>query len=481
MAQQTVSKAIHTPPLGGRVLVNDVHSALNPTWVDGVAAPTDLASLQSTVRDAAGAGRGLAVCGARHAMGGQQFASDRGLIDMRRLNRVLDFDRENGLITIEAGIQWPKLIDYLWTAQPGTKNAWGIRQKQTGADELTLGGAVSANVHGRGLQMRPLIDDIESMELIDAEGGKVNVSRAENSELFRLAVGGYGLFGVVYSVRLRLNHRTKVRRDVNLTTSAETIDRFGERIADGAVYGDFQFSTDEKSPGYLSEGIMSCYTPVPDDTRIPENQRALTDRDWKDLALLSHVDKARAFDLYTNHYQATDGQVYWSDRHQLSRYLEGYHADLDRKMGAHSAGSEVISELYVPRSSLGTFMKAVRTDFLQFKTNVIYGTVRLIESESESVLKWARESWACIVFNLHTDHTCVDLERAACAFRRLISRAMEFGGSFYLTYHRYATRTQMLKCYPELPQFLSAKRRYDPEGRFQSDWYQHLSATMPVG
>jgi len=28
-------------------------------------------------------------------------------------------------------------------------------------------------------------------------------------------------------------------------------------------------------------------------------------------------------------------------------------------------------------------------------------------------------------------------------------------------------------CYPQFPEFLRAKRRYDPQERFQSDWYRH--------
>ena len=36
---------------------------------------------------------------------------------------------------------------------------------------------------------------------------------------------------------------------------------------------------------------------------------------------------------------------------------------------------------------------------------MIYGTVRLIERDDETVLAWAREPWACIIFNLHVDHT----------------------------------------------------------------------------
>ena len=57
-------------------------------------------------------------------------------------------------------------------------------------------------------------------------------------------------------------------------------------------------------------------------------------------------------------------------------------------------------------------------------------------------------------------------------FRRLIDLAITRGGSYYLTYHHWATREQVEACYPEMREFLRRKRLYDPEERFQSEWYR---------
>ena len=66
------------------------------------------------------------------------------------------------------------------------------------------------------------------------------------------------------------------------------------------------------------------------DTPIPEHQRALSPNDWKKLLWLAHFDKQAAWDAYATHYLGTDGQVYWSDTHQLSTYIDDYHSWLDR-------------------------------------------------------------------------------------------------------------------------------------------------------
>jgi FAD/FMN-containing dehydrogenase len=102
--------------------------------------------------------------------------------------------------------------------------------------------------------------------------------------------------------------------------------------------------------------------------------------------------------------------------------------------------------------------------------------VRLIERDDESYLAWARQDWACIVFNLHSDHDAESLERSAAAFRALIDLAIDNDGSYYLTYHRHATRGQVLACYQNFPGFLRAKRRYDPREIFQSEWYRFYAS-----
>lgn len=457
------------------VRVNDIHSQLNPTIVDRILPVDSLASIQAAIAAARREDKPVSIAGGRHAMGGQQFGSGTLLLDTSPLNRVLAFDAEAGLIAVEAGIYWPELIAACRNAAPENSPQWAIAQKQTGGDRMSIGGALAANVHGRGLRMSPIIADVESFVLVDADGHVRQCSRRENAELFRLAIGGYGLFGVVYSVTLRLVPRRKLQRAVSVIDIEELMPAFAQRIEEGFLYGDFQYSIDDSSAGYLAQGVFSCYRPVAADTPIPDDQRELTVDDWRRLILYAHANKPQAFREYVDHYLATDGQIYWSDLHQLGYYEENYHRLLDHHLGAAAPATEVITEIYVPRESLAPFMYDAREDFRRHETGVIYGTIRLVERDAESFLAWARESFACVIFNLHVSHTPAGQERAAAAFRRLIDRAIHYGGSYYLTYHKHATRAQVEQCYPQFPDFLRLKRHYDPDERFQSDWYRHYA------
>ncbi len=461
------------PPAQAGTLVNDVHSQLNATQVDRVVAIDSEATLAATLNEARQEGKPVCIAGGRHAMGGQQFARDAVLLDMRRLNRIVGLDSARGIVEAEAGIQWPELIDGLLAMQQGQPQPWGIIQKQTGADRLTLGGALGANIHGRGLTLQPMIGDVESFTLVDAEGTARTCSRSENPELFRLAIGGYGLFGVITRVRLRLMRRRKLERVVRLIDVDELMSAFTQRIADGFLYGDCQFSTDLPSDGFLKTGVFSCYRALPDEAAMPADVKELGEDNWRSLYLLSHADTRRAYEAYTSYYLSTSGQRYWSDTHQLSVYIDDYHAALDRALNASHKGSEMITELYVPRPALGAFLSAVRSDFREHGVLLVYGTIRLIEKDEESFLAWAREPWVCTVMNLHVDHTAERIAQAATAFRRLIDRAIAHGGSYFLTYHRWAERAQVESCYPQFAEFLRLKRRYDPSEVFQSEWYRH--------
>ena len=458
-----------TPP---GVLVNDRQSQLNETRVARIEEPASLDDVQAVLSKAAKENKSVSLCGGRHAMGGQQFGADTVLIDTARLNRVLRFDREARLLTVQAGIQWPELLAFFHAEQKDEPRQLSIRQKQTGVDAVSIGGTLAANAHGRGLRFPPIVGDVESLVLVDAAGKARTCSRRENAELFSLAIGGYGLFGVVTEVTLRLVPRQKVERVVKLLPIQDLIDSVDSRVKDGFLYGDCQYNTSvEGDEPHL--GVFSCYRPVADEMPIPENQKHLSAEDWGKLLYLGHTNRQAAFDFYSDHYLATSGQIYWSDTHQLGVKFGDYHKSLDKALGAKSRGTEMISEIYVRPGQVLEFLAGAKEDCRRHDIRLIYGTIRFIEPDEDSFLAWAKERQVCVLCNLHVDHTAAGLAKAQHDFRILFGRAIAMGGRYFLTYHRWAAADQVLAAYPQFIDFLKLKRKYDPHERIQSTWYRH--------
>src|SRR5712675_1303499 len=121
-----------------RELVNDVHTGLNPTWVDRVVRPTSIIEIQNVIHECHRQNKVLSVSGSRHAAGGQQFAEGSTLLDMRGLNRVVGLDAATGIVQVEGGIEWPELLrGYLASQTPICRRLERAATKRGGSFYLT--------------------------------------------------------------------------------------------------------------------------------------------------------------------------------------------------------------------------------------------------------------------------------------------------------------------------------------------------------
>lgn len=113
------------------------------------------------------------------------------LIDTRRMNHFIDFDRENATITCEAGVTLAKILDlitperFFLAATPGTKH-------------ISVGGAIANDVHGKNHHVAGTFGtNLIEFELVRSTGERLICSRTENPELFAATIGGLGLTGLI--------------------------------------------------------------------------------------------------------------------------------------------------------------------------------------------------------------------------------------------------------------------------------------------
>ncbi len=163
-------------------------------------------------------GAGLSYCLASALEGGHSIQSDR-------FNRILAFDRDCGLITVEPGVTLIELIDVCVPA------GW-IPAVLPGHPRITVGGCIGFNVHGKSqYHAGNFAATVQELSVFHPDHGEVCCSRERDADLFLLTVGGFGLTGYVTRVALKLSRlqggaiRLKRVPVANLIAAVECMER----------------------------------------------------------------------------------------------------------------------------------------------------------------------------------------------------------------------------------------------------------------
>ena len=146
--------------------------------------------------------------GAKHSMGGHTIARNGFLLDMERMNKM-EYHKESDSVTVGAGTLWSDLVYYLnmFSKSPKTLQSYST---------FSVGGSVSVNAHGITSDVC-LHESIISFDLIKWDGNLITCKKeedGESGELFGLAIGGYGMFGVITEVTMSVQQNTKLRMDM---------------------------------------------------------------------------------------------------------------------------------------------------------------------------------------------------------------------------------------------------------------------------
>src|SRR5919199_4035132 len=178
------------------LLAADV-ARLAPARVAEVDDAREVAQLQAVLKDARARGLKVSISGSHHSQGGHTYYPGGVVLNMRTFNRVLAIDTTGPRITVESGATWDEVQRAL------APRGLAIKVMQS-SNIFTVGGTLSANAHGRDVDVMQVVDVVERFGLLLADGRVVEVSRTENPELFSLVIGGYGMYGVILDVTLRV-------------------------------------------------------------------------------------------------------------------------------------------------------------------------------------------------------------------------------------------------------------------------------------
>ncbi|WP_274628479.1 FAD-binding oxidoreductase [Arvimicrobium flavum] len=153
---------------------------------------------------------------------GDSCLNPRGLaVDMRDLNRILEFDAETGILRVEAGALLSDVI-----AQVAPRGCFP--PAVPGTQHVTIGGAIANDVHGKNHHRRGTFGaHVRSFKLLRSDGRVRDCSRSQNPDLFAATIGGMGLTGLILSAEISMMRVTSV--DVaERVTAFRTLDAYFE-------------------------------------------------------------------------------------------------------------------------------------------------------------------------------------------------------------------------------------------------------------
>jgi FAD/FMN-containing dehydrogenase len=418
-----------------------------------------VAQLRDLLRRARSEHLGVAVAGARHSMGGHTICPDGIVLDMLPFNR-LDLDAQAGILHAGAGARWSEVIPYL------DARGFSVAVMQSN-NNFSVGGSVSVNCHGWQHNQPPIASTVESFRLMRADGEVIRCSRGENAELFSLALGGYGLFGVILDVDLRVVPNARYRPEVEVLPSDQYARRFAEKVngaADvGMVYGRLSIVPGEDT--FLREAILTVF-------------RASPGGDMPSLHSPGYATLRR--ELYRSQIGSETGKAFrWTVEKVVGEQLRQRYFSRNQLLdeGAetyqeHNADrTDILHEYFVPPDRVPDFLNRVRATVPRHHGDLLNVTVRNVLQDQDTFLRYADQDVFAFVMLFSQPRTAEGDAAMEAMTRDLIDAALACGGRYYLPYRLHATGDQFGRAYPQAAEFFERKRRFDPEELFRNQFY----------
>ena len=436
-------------------VINDV-SCLNPTRIHSIVTVREVEDVRQAFAMARTYGVKVSIAGARHSQGGHAFAPNNIVLDMRSFNRM-SLDETAGLLTVQSGATWHDIQNRLHPQ-------YAVKAMQS-TDVFTVGGSISVNAHGMDHQAGSVGRTVRAMRVMLPDGVVHTISRAQEPELFKLVVGGYGLFGVILDADIEIT-RNAVYRSAREVIDYQSFPAFFEgKIVRDQTYRLMYAHLSTAPQSFLREMLVYTYQDVNASiTQIPP---------------LSQVEGVKLRRLVFNFSKLGSLPMrikWWAEKH-LEPRLETcpagesdgclvsrnhpMHDSVPYLMNRLAGETDILQEYFIPRERFVEFVDGLRRITLANRANLLNASVRVVHQE-DNFLSYAPRDMFAVVLYLNQTTDQAGNTRMVQLTRDLIELTLAIGGRFFLPYQLHYTDAQLRRAYPEIDAFFRAKQKYDP-------------------
>jgi hypothetical protein len=452
--------------------VDDV-TKLNETYVDQIFSVTNYKEVINVIKLAKEQNKKVIARGESHSMGGQSIVKDGFIIDTKQFNKVLSFDRVNATVTVEPGITWLRLIYFL------NKYSYSPEILQSYAS-FSVGGSCSVNIHGITSD-NTLSKSILELVIVNSKGEIVTCNRKINRELFSLVLGGYGLFGIIISVKLKIVNNTKLYMNslnTNIQNFAPIYDSFINNKRINIKIARVNISNMEDINLYVftkSNGLQPVVSPI---NEMPKEMSKMSQSIYKWMLPNQSVQKIRfnletligkPLDFISN---STSRNEFLYETAKPLATLYSPFVDLNK--------THILQEYFVPDDVEGNFiewMNYLKEIFVnnnyKFKhVDLLNVTIRYVMKDTDTFLKYAPKNMYAFVFYYRIDKSEIGDWELKGIHELLVNKVLSLGGTFYLPYRLHYKYDQMETAYNSIGQFFELKKKYDKDEMFWNMWYE---------
>ena len=215
------------------------------------------------------------------------FGKDKLIRDMCSFDRILEFDESSKIVVVEAGISLKKLLTWSFSKQL-------FLPVLPGQPEITVGGCVAANVHGKNpYKDGTFMEQVEWIELSHPTLGTKIISRSNEKKIFNATCGGLGLTGIITKVALKLQKLSSeiVNLSPKKTESLKnTLEIMKQHTSDDLLYSWnmgstlFNFGKGIVTSGIFSDDSSSKTLQIKERKGMNSNDRLLPFSLWNTLS-----------------------------------------------------------------------------------------------------------------------------------------------------------------------------------------------------
>ncbi|HET8841356.1 MAG TPA: FAD-binding oxidoreductase, partial [Ktedonobacteraceae bacterium] len=412
------------------------------------------------------ASREISLSGIRHSMGGQALGSNTRHLDMTHMDQIAYNDSDQ-TVTVGPGATWRQIQMVL------SQHGRAVRVMQD-SNIFSVGGSLSVNAHGKDPRYGSLIESVNSLKLVTADGREIQCDRTQQKDLFSAVIGGYGTLGIITEATLKTTENSSYAYSLIPAQTQEVLEMMETLVKNPANrLLEAHLSVDRGR--FLTESLLYIYSedkslpPLPDDLR-GENSIWLRKVIFQ-ASRISNVGKILRWDLEKRLTPLVDPKMV-SRNTAMSvpvRFLQN----------PDPQTTDLLQEYFIPTEQGNAFLKTYKRLIEKYKVNLLNVTIRRVAQDTNALVSYAQTDMYGFVVYYKVARRSTEIQTIQSFTRELVAYLLSIKASYYLCYGSYYTPSQLTTMYPEIRTLVALKAQWDPDTVFTNEWYEtyreHLS------